>query len=281
MTTSTHPYNLPKPYLSASQVSSFLLCPKAYEFAYIHGIPWRPNIAMLKGTAEHGTYEKVYEDKIQDLPMLTSSQVGEYGVYQLEEAAKKEDYRLDGSEKDNTIQEIKKETTAYTEYVVPTITPLDCEREVKAVLPSGIEMLAYLDLIHINTETGEDIITDYKISGKKWSPAKAIDSLQFQIYSMITEIPLIEVHNVVAAKSVTKKPTTKVIEKAPDGVVEVTNNIRILKVNNKEVNFNHLNELIEGVAKTISAGIFAPCDPSSWKCSEKFCDYWKACRGKK
>jgi hypothetical protein len=232
---------------------------------------------MLKGSSEHEVFEEVYNQKIKQSDIFTPKQAAEYGVFRIEENAKEADLTLGGSIKDTVVAAITKETSAYVSAVVPVVNPVCVEKEIRTTLRSGIPFLAYLDLI--SEMDGTEVLVDYKISAKKWSLSRANNDLQFQIYRMITEIDDVQVHNIVESV----KPVTFNKEAMDsDDVVEVASNIRVINVEpESRVSDEHLNNLIEGVAKAISAGIFPPCSLDSWKCTEKFCSHYHECRGKK
>jgi len=266
---------LPKPYLSVSQIKLFLLCPKAYEYLYVLKRPWISNVPMLKGTSEHQVFEKVYQEKIEGTLVTTPKIAGEFGVFRMEENAKEEGFTLTSKVKDTIFKQIEKEVTTYVEVIVPKVNPLFVEKEVRATLVSGIPILGYIDLVH--GDTSKEIIADYKISGKKWSLSKAVNDLQFQVYSMLTGIKDVQVHNIVDTKLKVRK--SRKDTKHPE-VYDAASNIRVINVDNATINYAHLNNIIEGVAKTISSGIFVPCALDSWKCTEKFCNNYSECRGK-
>lgn len=265
---------LPRPYLSVSQVKAYMLCPKAYEYSYILNRPRKGNVSLIKGSSEHEVYEVVYQQKIDEVEIFSPKVAGEYGIHRLEENAEKNEVVLNGVEKDTACQEIIREVSEYVDVVVPLYEPLFVEKEWRVTLESGIPFLAYMDLIHID-DVGDEVIADYKISAKKWTLAKAMNELQFQIYSMISGIAKTEVHNVFGALAKRKSKPNEDPE-----ILDLGKQIRVIEVDNSSAPKDHLNMMIERVAQGISMGNFPPCALDSWKCTEKFCDYFQECRGR-
>jgi len=64
-----------KKYLSFSQLSMFLRCPRQYEFRYIHGLKIPPSGAMVQSKVRHQTLEQNYRQKIQSSKDLRVEQV--------------------------------------------------------------------------------------------------------------------------------------------------------------------------------------------------------------
>lgn len=270
-------YNLPKGYLSASSISTFLRCGYQFKFRYVDNIIAPPNIALVQGSAAHSTFENYYNTLLSGGTRMTPEEVKDSGVHFLEEQIEKNDVKLEDKILDQSRREIEIVSESYIRNVAEEITPVAVEQEVRYELEGcGVEILAYLDLVH--EENGADRLADYKITGKKWNINQLRNSLQFKLYALCTGIEDIEVHNIVRT---TKTP--KVFNKlSEEGVREVASNIRILPNKfeiEKEEHF--LEEQIEAVAKAISSGIFIPTDPGNWCCNPQWCGYWGRCRGKK
>lgn len=264
-------YNLPRGYLSASSISTYLRCGYQFKLRYVDGIIAPPNVAMTKGKAVHNTLEKYYGTVLEGGNRPEAKEIKDMSVEILEKEFKDNELNLPDEDK----REIELISESYIDNVAKDIHPVGVEEEVRYTTNSGVDILAYLDLIH---EKDDYIISDYKITGKKWGLKNLVNSLQFKIYALATGLDQIEVHNMVKT---TKTP--KVFNKqTEDGVWDIASNLRIINysfVDDREEAF--LEEQIEQVAKAISAGIFVPADPSDWCCSPDWCGYWNYCRGKK
>ena len=163
---------------------------------------------------------------------------------------------------------------AYAENVAPTITPLAVEEEHVWLSRCGVPLLAYIDLRHRLPDGSEGLI-DYKITSRKWTPDKVENSLQFNLYSLVTGIANVEVHNLVKAA-----PTKRGTAKPTDGVTDVAPNLRILRHAFDGSGNEHLEDIIESAARLITSGVFTPCAMDAWNCNPDWCGYWHLCRGK-
>jgi RecB family exonuclease len=278
-------YNLPKPYLSASSINTMLRCPMQFKFRYIDNIILPPNVNMLSGSAVHKSNEFYYEDVIKGYAeRMTPKMVGELTQAMMEDMAKEQEYVLAGTEKDQTMAELKNISEAYIENIGQYVTPLAVEEEIRYTSRCGVDILGFIDLSRAPNELEADknidaVLVDYKITGKKWNGTKLKNSLQFHLYALSTGVMDIEVQNIVR----TDKPIKKLPLKADpkdECKLDVTSNLRLLHHQFKESDFDHVENLIEGVAGMISAGIFIPCDMDAWCCNSTWCGYWGLCRGK-
>lgn len=294
-----HPYTLPKPYLSASQISTYLRCPMQYEFRYIKGITSPPAVAMMVGSAVHSGLEMYYNDRLDKNPMkYKPEQIAEFAITSLEEEVSEKEIPLEGSEKDDTVTHINNAVVPYVNHVGPHFDPISVESEIRYISTCGVEVLGYLDLERApmkleleadypdpeKRETAASLglgnrICDHKITGKKWALSQLENSLQFHLYVMATGKHNVEIHNVVKS---TKTAASKVSE--ADFLLpsqDMTKNIRLLRHKFNPMHFHHIEVLIERVACGISSGVFTPTDLGNWCCSERFCGYWYLCRGAK
>lgn len=283
-------YILPKPYLSASSIGTLLKCPKQFEFRYVNGIVIPPGAALITGTAMHKTCETYYRDAMTSTTRLTESQAAELAVVSLEEVLDSGEHTVTSTEVEeakNTLQTIAK---TYVQEIAHNINPIAVEEEVRYTSACGVELLAYLDLrrelppsdeaLKLLEETGvvdNEGLCDYKITSKKWSLGDLRNSLQFNLYSMITGIGHIEIHNMIkGSKGVKRLPQKPSV----DGIVDIASNLRVLQHRFDGLQIDYFENLIESAARLITSGVFVPCDPTAWCCTPDWCGYWNLCRGK-
>jgi len=273
-------YTLPRGYLSASQVGSYLRCGRQYFFRYIQGVTTPPNVAMMTGTACHQGFETYFQDCIDTgkPSILPGKNVAEMAISNIEQEVEEKNLPLVGEEKDRVVKEIEIAVVSYIDHVAPTVTPITVEQEIRFELAEGIEILAYIDLVRKNEE-GKAVVCDYKITGKKWSLGQLTNNLQFLLYSIGMGVEDLEIHNmrkIIVPAHATKDKATGWASPSHD----VTNNIRILRHTfNQESEKTHIINLTKSVASSISKGIFMPCPPDAWNCNPKWCGYWDLCRG--
>ncbi len=261
-------FNLPKGYLSASSIGTYLRCGMQYKFRYIDGIISPPNIAMTQGSAAHTTFENYFNVVLAGGNRMTPQEARDAGVHYLEQQLQENELTLPDTDLTHHKKEMEIITQSYVANVAKDITPISVEEEITYQTKGGVEILAYIDLIH-----GDEVIADYKITKKKWNLAQLQNSLQFKIYALSTGLMEIEVHNIVKTIK-----TPKVFNKiAEDGTREVGSNLRILS-NTFAPENDFLETQIEAVAGAITQGVFIPTDPSNWVCNPNWCGYWDRCR---
>lgn len=284
-------YTLPRGYLSASQISSYLRCGLQYYFRYIENVMSPPSVAMMTGSGCHKGFEIYYEDAMESggASTLTGAQVAEIAIAELETEAEEKDIPLKGEEKDQTVQEIQIATSTYIEEVAPRVTPVSVEQEIRFELLPGIQILAYIDLVRKKTQAdaeifpGEDdiVICDYKVTKAKKPYAFLKDNLQFMLYATGMGVDDVEIHNLKKTTGrITKSKTRDTDWDKPQH--DITSNIRMLRNSfSQESEKNHIKNIARHVAEGITKGTFMPCDPETWCCSENWCGYWSMCRGAK
>lgn len=249
-------YELPKGYLSVSQIKLLFMCGMKYEYRYVKNIHTPTAYAANIGSAAHKGFEFFYKEKIKGCT-IKSDIVLDYAMAELEKVTK-----VDSSEA--TI--MKYVVPPYIDNVAVEVTPLEVEKEIRYTSQCGVDMLGYIDLLTPGT------ICDYKITEKKWDLQKLQGDLQFISYGAATGINKVNIHNITKSSGVRSK--TEVKEHVKD-----IGNIRILDWEYVPREYSHLELIIERAARTISAGLFMPCEPTSWCCNEKWCEYWSICRG--
>lgn len=273
-------YILPKGYLSASSISTMLKCPMQFYFRYVEDIVKAPTAALVTGSVAHKSFETYYNMAIEnDNNRLTPKEAGEMAAEEFTKYLSDTEVDMTQREKDDAKPEVVNVVSNYVNCIGKHIMPVATEKEYKFEMPCGVDILGYIDLEHkINGNEKNIGIVDYKITGKKWSMSTLRNSLQFMLYSLMTGIEDVRVHNITKTAF---KPLNHEIKEDENGVTAVASNMQILH-NVFDIQYSaHLNRIVESVAKIITSGLFAPCDPSSWCCTPEWCGYWNLCRGKK
>lgn len=267
--------NLPKGYLSPSAISTYLKCPKKYEFYYIHNLPTPSSPELVKGLAVHAGIELYYLSKIEDKELDIDS-VQDHTITTLQKQLKDKEVKVSEAEYNSMEKAVQGASKNYVEVVGKHTTPKTVEAELKCVI-RGVPIVGYTDLIREMNSSEKEVqsyllsqgvitpeesvnslvIADNKTSKKKWSHKDLENSLQLVIYSIGTGITHQEIHNIVFNN---------------ENSIHLINNICSAS------QMNHVSNIIEDVSKGISAGFFPRCDMGSWWCSETFCPFYKICR---
>lgn len=279
-----HNFTLPKKYLSASAIKTFLGCPRQYMYRYVEGIISPPSAAAFTGKVGHKVLETHYTDIMDGRTPLPADKAADFSVACLERMLQDEEQEIQDFDKDTVIGEVRNSSSAYVEHVAPGIVPRGVEVEFRYETACGVELLAYVDLIREPKDSEravditQNVVCDYKFTNKKWSIGQLRDNLQFMVYSAVTGIRNMEIQNVVKTTKAHKA------RKAPEDADllakhDPTSHIRMLRHQFPAGVDVFVDSLVERVASAISTGVFAPCDPESWRCSPKWCGYWDKCRG--
>lgn len=279
---------LPRGYLSPSQVTMFLKCPRSWELAYVEKKPRKTVARMFQGIFVHQGVEAVLKERLTNgtLPPLelatdAFSDAFEGGKQHIEDWEGEDE----GAVKDVGV----KCTKAYYEEAAPDATPVHVEKTITAVFKSAdgkvrLPVLGRLDSEQVQAHSEQEYqdiraaimsggktadikkplrIHDLKVTTDKWSDNDIQNDLQFTLYAGIEGIPDVQVDQVVKGRAKVPRPRYEKLT----GVITPKM-------------FKHVENVMEGVGRSIALGHFPMTDPSNWWCGEKWCSMWTHCRGK-
>jgi len=247
---------LPHDYISPSQVAMYLRCPKQYEFRYIEGLKRPPGVALTEGKSHHVALEMNNTQKIESHEDLPTKQIVECFQDTFSDQSKGIEEWEDET-KDTVIERGTGLLNIYMKEMAPEIQPVAAEEQFTIPLQindEAVDVNGFIDL-----EQEGPVVSDYKVVKRAKSEADAADDLQLAIYAAATGATRTEFICLCKAK------TPKVVTAG----VPVTEGQTLWAA-----------EVIRGVVKAISAGVFPLRNPAGWECSERFCGYWHICRGK-
>lgn len=245
-------------HLSYSSISSYLSCAAAWKFKYVDKIttPTSPELAF--GSAFHSTVEQHLQGEGDLLPLwqknwsvqLEKQQIN-FGSDTVESFANEGIRLFTNPDILNGILSIKpgKDEVGY-----------QIERQVILRVPNvSIPIVGYIDVI-----TQDGVPGDLKTSGKSWSPEKAYSETQplFYLAALNQAGVKIDWHFKHYVFVKTKTPQFQIHEHI-----------------HKPTEVMWLFQMIQNVWKGIESGVY-PQNPTSWKCSPNYCEFWAYCRGK-
>ncbi|MCP4157488.1 MAG: PD-(D/E)XK nuclease family protein [bacterium] len=172
--------DLPKPYISYSQIRLYQTCPKMYYYTYVKKIKTPINDKIFLGIVAHSVFEYFLTEKIKG-------------------TEPKRDVLLDlfkekFNEKNNNISwtipedETLKRGLAFVrhflKFIAPEIKPMMVEKEMEVFLPDlDVKLKGIVDLVETDFS-----ITDFKTTTAKWAKTRIQSSyLQMQIYRYLFE----------------------------------------------------------------------------------------------
>ena len=247
-------------HLSYSSISSYLMCPKSWRLHYIDKVPTMTAAPLLFGSAFHDATERYIADSSATLANCWE------GAW-----AKQSGRKQEVNWGDETPKEVYDEGLRIlgTGKVADKLNDLRArmgpepivERRVNLKVPGvPIPIMGYIDVI-----TADGIPGDIKTSARSWGAGKAESETQSLFYlAALNQMGQPSPDNTFRHFVFTKnsRPTAQEFEhRHSDGEIL------------------WLFELIQQVWRAIEAEAF-PANPTGWKCSPKYCDYWSECRGR-
>lgn len=246
-------------HLSYSSISMYLDCPEAWRRKYIAGEPTKKTGALAFGSAFHGTVERMIQNTKQDWQNIWREEFGKAFTENitLEPGETPEQHYNDGVRilSNNEIQS-----------AITGIKPrhdnsgVMIERKVELRVPGvPVPVIGYIDVV-LNDGTP----ADFKTSARSWTQDQANNSLQTLFYlaalnQMGWDINWRFRHYVFVK---TKTPQ-----------------VQILEHEHKPGELFFLFEMVRRVWEGISKEYF-PLNPTTWRCSPKYCDFYANCRGR-
>jgi hypothetical protein len=245
-------------HLSYSSISLYLDCPEAWRRKYIAGEPTRKTSNLAFGSAFHSTVERMVQGQ-QDHFAIWGEEFAKAftpDVF-LEEDETPEQYYNEGLRilsNSETLSAIAKIKPRFDESGVMI------ERKVELRVPGvPVPVIGYIDII---LEDGTP--ADFKTSARSWTHEQANNSLQTLFYIAALNQAGIEVNwrfkHFVFVK--TKVPQVQILEHSH-------------KPGELFFLFETIKRVWQGIEKE-----FYPLNPTTWRCSEKYCDFYANCKGR-
>lgn len=250
-------------HLSYSSISTWLICPRSWKYKYIEKVPTSPSPALVFGSAVHDTIEEYVGETERRYSLAELWPFKWQAQLELNPDIIWSDETPEGLHNDGL-------RLLSAPDVVTTIDGLNIlrddngpyiERKIELRVPDvPIPIIGYIDLM---AEDG--VPMDLKTSSKSWNADKASSETQ----------PLFYLAALMQAGNTTHRMRFRHIVL----VKTKTPQIQILESTFTIGNIFWLLEMIHTVWGAIREGHF-PCNPTGWKCSSTWCEYWSMCRGR-
>jgi hypothetical protein len=258
-------------HLSYSSINAFLSCPANWDFKYNKQLPVKVSTNLLFGSAFHATVEQFISSKTAPANKqftLTECWQDNWNKQIILDDKPREDINW----KDETPESlcnlgIRMFESPAIQDGIRSITPAfnadgnaAIETKVELHVPGvPVPIIGYIDIM---TPAGP---ADFKTSGKSWSTDKAENEMQPLFYLAALNQLGMTVPNWEFTHFVFVKTKTPQFQK----ITHRHNPSRCI----------WLFGMIRKVYLAIQSGAFNE-NPSSWLCSEMWCDYYSNCRGK-
>jgi hypothetical protein len=268
-------YDLPTEYLSWSQINLWMICGERYRQKYILHAPRDSSSNLEHGKMIHKVVEEMNREKMVTGVTMERARMHDR-VADIKDRFTQEivtwDPKIPDLETfDATVHEL---LDLYWDNRLPTTRPKAVELRIGAFLDGELPFMGFVDMLEWSEMTvprtlvdpadpmvvlPTDVMSDLKCTGKKYGPARVLNSMQLTLYSEVLGI-----ENVAFDLLVQKKKSEFVRQESFRSPGEK----------------RHAVDVAKGVAEMISAGNFPKTDPESWACSKKWCDFYGQCRGR-
>lgn len=264
---------LPKGYLSPSQVSMYRMCSMQYMYAYILQLKKPPGIAQLRGTAVHKGVEATHLHTIaHGIPMSMDEGASTVSDKFDAKAAEIESWEEEsqGDAKDKAIRMFK----VYYREAVPHIHPIRVEHNFKWSRDlCGVPVLGVIDLVDsivdpdLSLENDPEnpnrveVVSDLKTVKSFWPESRVHNSAQLTFYSIAENTNRVRIDFIAAQKSGTKYKAVSSTRSRQDKTIVL--------------------EDVASIAYQIKQGNFYRCSPEGWNCSPVYCGFYAICRKRK
>lgn len=236
-------------HISVSQLTTWLRCPKQYEFRYMLGFKLPPKGALARGSACHKAWETDHKHKMETKQNLPISDILDVYSTKFEEIAL-------GAEFDDDKGAVKDQgaamTKIYHERVSLHVQPVAVENEFEIEIGGHIVK----GIIDLETDKGE--VRDAKTAGKKKSNIPMDHQLQMAVYSRA-------------------RPDAKAFM-LDTAIVNSKSDLETLTLTRTDLPQQRLDSFLNVFGESLIKGFFPPTQPDNWACSEKWCGYWHQCK---
>jgi len=253
-------------HLSYSSIERYLLCPRSWWFRYVKRVPGLTSPAMALGTAMHRAVEQMLRLRYEE-----DEEPEQEAVWARAWAAATEQ---DIDWEDKPAEQVDNDgfrlfASAAAQTAIARLVPrmdgdgLYIERLVTLRVPLvPAPIIGYVDLI-----TAEGIPVDLKTSSRAWTENRAQRELQPLFY-----LAALNQQGYTANPGYWFRHLVFVTAGEPQ--------VQMIASKRDPHELLWLCGLIQEVWQAIASDAFPP-NPTCWKCSERSCEYWNMCRGKR
>jgi RecB family exonuclease len=246
-------------YFSPSQINCYLRCPMQYYYRYRKGLRSPPGFALTLGSCYDTAANAALEARMEGHDLSADDGIAAF-VDDLN-VRNEETVWEDGKDRDAAEARGKPLIRQYCESVAPTINPTAVQARTEIELDNrDWSILTVPDVVL------EDGILDNKTTGR--SPKQAQNALDVSLQMSAYALAWMQIADK-DEPGLIGWDTALVRVRKPD--------IVRLFTNRDESDIRRFLAITQRVVGAVHAGIFTPCMPDSWACSEKFCGYFSEC----
>lgn len=270
--------------LSPTQIDMYQRCPLQYFHRYVEGRKVPPGVALVEGSAHHAALETNNRYKIREHEDLPTPRLIERFQDEFD-TRKGEIENWEGESSDSVVHRGRGLLKEYLNSFAPTFQPNLVEHEFE-IRVGAIPVIGYMDAAgdRVGTDAPNSFVgrksaksevkvvtaVDYKVAARAKSESEVANSLQLGFYGW-------GLQHILTTSQGTKCPIEAgfcILKKTKTPAVEWQSSIIT------PARLKWLRQVVTYIADAITKGVFPPCDPTSWCCSEKFCGFYQTCRGR-
>lgn len=256
-----------KPQLHYSAVDTMAQCGEAFRRRYIMNDRTPSGVYLVVGKAVDRSVTKNLDNKIkykQLLPVEHAVDIARDSVV----------WQWDRTELELSPDELKVGMAATRDRAIDKAVRLSlahAKKHAKKLKPTHVQRKWTLELKGfpvdlvgtLDIQEGSDTIRDLKTSGKSPKSTIADQSEQLTAYALAAKVI-----DGVAPKQV-----------ALDYVIDLKRSTKVQTFfsTRDDNDFNVFLARVERTVEIIQKGAYMPTQPTNWKCSERWCGYWKTC----
>jgi len=253
-----------RPNYHQSAIKTFLMCGQRYMFRYVDGIRMPIGVAATTGSAVDTAINHNLAHKVKTGECVTLEEALDVCATDFEKRLPETSFHEDekpGEFKDAALSIVK----AHTQGLATALKPVAVQMEFVVETDAGFDIGGTIDIIE---EDGQ--LRDTKTASRQRASSYEVNrSFQPALYDYAFTAITGRQSPGWAFDIFTRPTKTLGVEYKPKyGKVTAADH---------EWLFNGINQ----VHRAITAGIALPAPEGSWYCSEKWCEYWAICKGRK
>lgn len=256
---------LPRDHFSVSQSDMYARCPEQYRRRYVEGHVSPPGIALVVGSSVHQTAEANHRHKLKKGADIALDTMHDIAQEAFKSRLEEQDLFLPPEDKGHKRRVVKageKKTHSlvdvYGRRFAPTVEPQLVEERDRMKLPGLCDVVYIIDLLDRRS-----VLHELKTAGRKPNQDTADRHLQLTFYALALQ----------AQRSISPRLQYDALVCPSSGNTSYV----ALKTRRTQEDFDAVLRRFTTQVRAISAGLFPPCDPTSWICSPRFCGYWSTC----
>lgn len=251
-----------KKFLSYTQISMLLKCPRQYFFRYIEGIKTPVNLAMATSSAWHAANQRFLVNRLPEIgkPDLSVEEIQADFERRYNQALLTDNIELEtGEDTGQTLDYMMKVIPFHYDTRLRHIKPIAVEKEFRISLGDEFPYDLKGKIDYIDTD---DCIGDHKLSSKTPSQTNIDNDLQFSCYSLGHRVVRGKPETCILVDHIIKNKTPKFVQ---------------FKTYRTNADCRWLLKLIETLVDQICKDVFPP-NPTGWWCGKKYCKYYDKCQ---